>query len=79
MPHRWICGVFEEMRGLDKTKNYSAMLGLIEEAQSLANRMESKLYDTKDWHEFQKQIKKLKKKGDKLQEQVDELKKELEE
>lgn len=45
MPNRYICEVLEEMRKADETKNYSYLLGLIEEAQSLANRMEAALRD----------------------------------
>jgi hypothetical protein len=59
-PNRTICQVLEEMRALDKTKNYSAMKGLIEEAQSLANRMEAKLYDQKDYDRMMEDAKELK-------------------
>ena len=49
MTDRYICSVFEEMRMCLKTQNFSYLLGLIEEAQSAANRMESKLYDQADF------------------------------
>ena len=41
--NRFICTVLEEMRKCDLTKNYSFLSSLIEEAQTLANRMESAL------------------------------------
>ena len=46
--HRHICDVLDEMRKVNKTRNYGGLYGLIEEAQSMANRMESKLYEVKD-------------------------------
>ncbi len=43
MPNRYICTVLDEMRDCFKTFNFGNMRGLIEEAQTLANRMESAL------------------------------------
>ena len=57
---RYICSVFDEMRAIDKSKNYGALLGLIEEAQVLANRMEAKLSEYKDIERGENYIKKLK-------------------
>lgn len=48
MPNRTICNVLEEMRQCHETRNFSYLLGLIEEAQSMANRMEAALYDQSD-------------------------------
>ena len=48
MPNRTLCNVLDEMRKANKTRNYSSLLGLIEEAQSMGNRMESALYDKVD-------------------------------
>lgn len=71
--NRSICAVFEEMRKAVKTLNFSYMLSLIEEAQSMANRMEAALADAKDIEtmkdekrELKKQIKALRKKKKKL-------------
>lgn len=53
MPNRFICTVLDEMRACHKTRNYSGLMGLIEEAQSLASRMEAGLQERKDyltWH-----------------------------
>lgn len=46
--NRYICDVLEEMRKLVEHGNVSPLRGLIEEAQSLANRMESGLSDKRD-------------------------------
>ena len=62
MPNRMLCTVFEEMRDCVKTLNFSYLLGLIEEAQSLANRMESRLYDMKEHDRLLDDIRDLKKK-----------------
>lgn len=56
---RTICGVFEEMRSCNETKNYSYLLGLIEEAQSMANKMESKIDLIKDFEEMKDKYKEL--------------------
>ena len=42
-PNRSLCEVLEEMRQMYKTRNFAGMLGLIEEAQSMGNRMEAHL------------------------------------
>ena len=57
--NRTICGVFEEMRSCNETKNYSYLLGLVEEAQSMANKMESKIDLIKDFEELKEQCKNL--------------------
>lgn len=57
--NRTLCDVLDEMRKLHESRNYSSMLGLIEEAQSMANRMEAKLNDVKDCDRLRKDIKKL--------------------
>jgi hypothetical protein len=48
-------------------------LGLIEEAQTLANRMEAKLYDIKDFELLHEDIAKLKKQKKKLEEKIEGL------
>lgn len=58
--NRTICSVFQEMRDLDKTKNYSSLRSLIEEAQSMANRMEAALSDIGDIEDMRLEKKKLK-------------------
>jgi len=73
MPNRMLCTVFEEMRDCVKTLNFSYLLGLIEEAQSLGSRMEAHLYDIKDFNRLHNDIKVLKKKRKKLEEKVEEV------
>ena len=73
MINRMMCDVLEEMRDCTKTMNFSYLLGLIEEAQSLGNRMEAKLYDIKDYERLHDDIKDLKKKKKKLEEKVEKL------
>ena len=67
-----LCTVLDEMRDCAKTLNFSYLPGLIEEAQSLGSRMESHLYDIKDFNRLNKDIKVLKKKKKKLEEKVEE-------
>ena len=57
--NRSICAVFEDMRSCNETKNYSYLLGLIEEAQSMANKMESKIDLIKDFEEMKDKYKEL--------------------
>ena len=68
MSNRYICTVLEEMRSCVKTRNFSYLSGLIEEAQSLANRMESHLYEIKDFDRLHNDIRKLKAQKKKLEE-----------
>ncbi len=67
MVNRMLCSVFDEMRECTKTLNFSYLMGLIEEAQTLGNRMEAKLYDMKDYEQLHQDIKDLKKKKTKLE------------
>ena len=68
IPNRTVCDVLEEMRKAHETNNYSYLLGLIEEVQSMANRMESALYDKSDIKYARKRIKELNKEIEKLEE-----------
>jgi pyrimidine operon attenuation protein/uracil phosphoribosyltransferase len=68
-----LCDVLHEMRECNKTLNFSYLIGLVEEAQTLANRMEAKLYDIKDFERLHDDIKDLKKKKKKLEEKIEEL------
>lgn len=71
--NRTVCDVLEDMRKCCKTSNFSALPGLIEEVQIKADRMEAGLGDKRDlaemeeeWHKIKKEIKKLRRKRDKL-------------
>ena len=76
MPNRTICSVLDAMRDCMKTRNFSYLDGLIEEAQMLANRMEASLYDKSDFRydkkehkKLEKEIKELEAKKEKLEEE----------
>ena len=71
--NRFLCSVLDEMRECTKTLNFSYLLGLIEEVQTLGSRMESKLYEIKDFERLHEEIKVLQKKKKKLEEKLEEL------
>ena len=58
--NRTACAVLDEMREAHKVHNYSYFLGLIEELQSMCNRMESALGDKKMLEEMPTEIARLK-------------------
>ena len=70
MPNRLLCAVLDEMRDCVKTLNFSYLSGLIEEVQTLGSRMESKLFDIKDFDRLHEEIRDLKKKKKKLEKEV---------
>lgn len=69
--NRTICQVLDEMRKAYETRNFSYLLGMIEEAQNMANRMEAALDNKKDLEFYNSERKKVLK-------QLKELDKELE-
>jgi hypothetical protein len=73
MTNRYLCSVLDEMRECTKTLNFSYLLGLIEEAQTLGSRMETKLFEIKDFERLHEDIAKLKKQKKKLEEKIEEL------
>lgn len=75
---RTLCDVLAEMRTLNKTRNYSYLESLIEEAQSMGNRMEAGLGDKKNLDLLQQQIKDLKKEKKSLEKELERLKDEKE-
>lgn len=70
-PNRTVCDVLEEIRKCDETKNYSYLLGLVEQIQSLVNNMESALWDQKKFTRAEKQYRKLKKRIKKMEEELE--------
>ena len=70
---RYLCDVLYEMRACTKTMNFSYLIGMVEEAQTLANRMESRLYEMKDFEHLHEEIRALKKKKKKLEKEVEVL------
>ena len=73
MPNRYLCDVLSEMRDCYKTRNFCSLNGLIEEAQSMGNRMEAGLYDKHTYLELIKEISKLKNDRNNLKQQVETL------
>jgi hypothetical protein len=69
-PNRTLCEVLEEMRMCHKTRNYSYLMGLIEEVQSLGNRMESSLGDKGDCERWREDRTRLRKELKVLQDKV---------
>ena len=67
---RYICDVLYEMRACTKTLNFSYLIGMIEELQTLANRMEERLYEMKVFEYLHEEIRALKKKKKKLEKEV---------
>ena len=67
--NRYMCEVLDEMRTCQKTLNFAILPSLIEEVQTMANRMEMALSDMKDLeilkediHEKKQELKDLEKK-----------------
>lgn len=72
-PNRTICQVLEEMRKACSTLNFSILPGLIEECQTLANRMEAGLENKKDYNSMRDNLKELRREIDKLERKKKEL------
>ena len=70
---RYLCDVLYEMRACTKTLNFSYLIGMIEEAQTLANRMEVRIHQMKDFDNLHEEIRALKKKKKKLEKEIVEL------
>jgi len=65
-----MCEVLEEMRKACKVGNYSYMLGLIEEVQTMGNRMEASLWDQKALKCIREEIEKAEKELKDVKEKV---------
>ena len=83
--NRHVCDVLEEMRTCTKTLNFALLPSLIEETQTMVNRMEMALADMRDLKFLKEEIVKnkrqyemLKKKVEKLEENLEELEEEEE-
>ena len=72
--NRNICGVLDEMRSLNKVRNYSSFLALIEEAQMMANKMEAALDDQKDVKRATERLSQLKQEIKNLEGKIEKLK-----
>ena len=74
-PSRTFCSILEEIRALDKSKNYGSLLGLVEELQTIGNRMEAALDDAKHIEDLRDDRKKLEKEIKELETKKEKLKK----
>ena len=71
--NRTLCDVLEEMRLCVKTLNFASMLGMIEEAQYMGNRMESAIEDQKDFKRLRNDLSILRNKHESLQKEIEAL------
>jgi hypothetical protein len=78
MPHRYICTVLEEMRTAIKVHRPDLVIGLIEEAQTLVNRMECQLneysdigYELERGHDLRIKLRELDKQATMIEDQLD--------
>lgn len=56
--NRTACEVLEEMRKCNKTMNFAPISGLIEELQTMVNKMENSLDSKDDYHSLIKKLRK---------------------
>lgn len=77
MTNRYFCTVIDEMRACYKTRNFSSVMGLIEELQSIGNRMEAKCGDISDRNNYLDEVKKLKREIKDLKRKRDKLKRKV--
>jgi hypothetical protein len=70
---RYMCSILEDMRKCYKTRNFSYLKSLIEEAQYRANRMEDRLERIRDVESMERRRDLLKKEVKELEEKKDGL------
>ena len=75
-PNRTMCEALGEMRDCFKSRNFAYLLGLIEEVQSMANRMEAGLSDKNDLEEMKNDRKRMNAELKTLQREIDKLREE---
>ena len=78
MPNRYLCSVLDEMRDCYKSRNFAHLLGLVEEAQWLANRMEAAISDHGDIERLRDRRAQAKDELKPLEQKVHNLKQEVE-
>jgi len=69
---RYLCSILDDMRNCHKTRNYSYLNGLIEEAQYRANRMEDRLERVASLERMEKRYIELKNKIREMEKKTDE-------
>ena len=77
--NRFVCSVLKEMRVAVKAGRIDMLKGLIEEVQTLVNRMEAKLedysdlgYDLEQGRDFKRKLRVLGKQADEIEKEMDE-------
>jgi uncharacterized protein Yka (UPF0111/DUF47 family) len=73
--NRYVCDVLDEMRTSVKTLNFAMIPSLIEEVQTMANRMEMALSDLKDLKLLKEEIVDKKEELEALKDQIENLEK----
>ncbi len=73
--NRFVCDVLTEMRTCMETRNFSILPSLIEEVQTMVNRMEMALADMKDLERLKKEIVYKKEELKKLEKKIEKKKK----
>lgn len=68
--NRVVCHALDEMRKCFKTFNFAPIPGLIEEVQSMVNRMEAGLADKSDLKELDIEIRKKRRELKKLKQEI---------
>ena len=78
MPNRFFCDVIHEMRESVKTLRFDLFPGLIEELQSMGNRMEAALGDRREHENLLDEIHDLKREKRNLKREIKKLEEEKE-
>ena len=76
--NRYVCDVLEEMRTSVKTLNFAMIPSLIEEVQTMANRMEMALEDMKDLKGLKEEIVDKKEEYETLKDKIRKIEKKIE-
>lgn len=69
MANRPVCDVLQELRECFKTYSFGIIPSLVEELQTIVNRMEASLYDKRDFTRMQDQLKRATNRNKELNEQ----------
>lgn len=77
IPMETICSVLQDMRKCNEVRNYSTLASLIEEAQMMANRMETALELQKTYFEMRDECREKRKELEDLEKQIEEKEREL--
>ena len=75
--NRYVCDVLEEMRTSVKTLNFAMIPSLIEEVQTMVNRMEMALEDMKDLKGLKEEIVDKKEEYETLKDKIRKIEKTL--